>query len=108
MCVCVCVCMCVCVCVVYIYKYTEREREREREKEREIEITSPFLTVLSARTIIGITVIFMFHGFFSSLAWSRYLYLRIKVYDFKQIFDIFFLFKINFLLIVLPFDQPLP
>ena len=44
--------------------------------------TSPFVTVLNAPITIGITVTFMFHIFFSSLARSRYLSIVLLSFSF--------------------------
>ena len=41
---------------------------------------NPLVTALSPPITIGITVTFMFHSFFSSVAWSRYLSFFTLVY----------------------------
>ena len=46
--------------------------------------TSPFVAVLSAPITIGITVTFMFHSFFNSLARSRYLFFFSLSFSFSQ------------------------
>ena len=46
--------------------------------------TSPLGTVPKAPVKIGIIVILMFHIFFNSLAWSRYLYLILISFSFTQ------------------------
>ena len=46
--------------------------------------TNPLVTVPSAPFTIGITVTFIFHSFFSSLAWSWYLSLLSVSFSFTQ------------------------
>ena len=44
----------------------------------------PLVTVQRVRITIGITITFMFHGFFRSLARSRYLFFFSLLFDFTQ------------------------